>query len=108
MCFKKKKNVDKVKEDRELVAFNSKSIETLLVHAEKNQDLTNELKELQNKLNYLIPSIKSEILDYDKKIKNKIGDMKIALTKSDGETSNKAEDILKDIKIAIAERNARL
>lgn len=108
MCFKRKKSVDKVKEDRELISFNSRSVETLLVHAENNQELTAELNDLQTKLKYLMPSEKSDVTDYDKKIKNKIGDMKIALTKSDGESSSKAMDILKDIKLAIAERNARV
>ena len=106
--FKKKKSADKTIEDRELVEFNSDSISTLLVFTENNEQLTSQLKDLQDTLKYLIPSSKSEIMDYDKKIKNKIGDLKIALTKSDGETSSKATDALQEIKIAISERNTRL
>ena len=109
MCFfKKKKSADKVKENAKLISSNSGEIGALLVHAEGNAELTAELKELQGNLKFLRPSDDSNVTDYDKKIKNKIGDMKIALTKSDGESSAKALDILKDIKLALAERNARL
>ena len=108
MCFKKKKAADKVKENRELIEDNSKAIEALIVLSKDNVEIIDDLKELQEKLKYLVPSNDSAVIDYDKKIKNKIGDLKIALTKSDGETSKKATEILMDIKLAIAERNAKL
>lgn len=107
--FKKRKTeADKTLEDRELVAENSKSIEALVVLAKDNDSIAEELRTLQEKLKYLIPSDDSKIKDYDKKIKNLIGDMRIALTKSDGEDSKKTETILTDLKLAIADRNAKL
>ncbi len=106
MCFfRKKKTADKVKDDRELVEANSKAIDALVILAEGNGEIIEELKELQIKLKYLIPSVNPKVVDCDKSIKNKIGDLRIALTKSDGETSKKAKNILTDIKLAIADRN---
>ena len=108
MLFKKKKVVDKVKDDREFIETNSKSIEAIVVLAKDNEEIIQDLKELQETLKYLIPSAESSVIDCDKKIKNKIGDLKIALTKSDGETSKKAAEVLMEVKLAIAERNAKI
>lgn len=105
MFFRKKKSADKVKDDRELVEANSKAIDALVVLADGNDAIVSELKELQQKLKYLIPSLNSKVIDCDKLIRNIIGDLRIALTKSDGETTKKAADILTDIKLAIADRN---
>lgn len=109
MCFfRKKKVADKVKEDREFVETNSKAIDSLIILARDNVVVVNELKGLQEKLKYLIPSDNSKVVDYDKTIKNKIGDLRIVLTKSDGEVTKKATDILTDIRLAIADRNTKL
>lgn len=108
MCFfRRKKVADKVKEDRELVEANSKAIEALIILAKDNIVVVNELQGLQEKLKYLIPSDNSKVVDYDKAIKNKIGDLRIVLTKSDGEVTKKASDILTDIKLAVADRNTK-
>ncbi|MDE6474047.1 MAG: hypothetical protein K2L70_03005 [Clostridia bacterium] len=109
MCIFKKKNVaDKVKDDRELISLNAKSIDSLIVLAKDNRDMTSQLKELREKIAYLIPSDNSKVVDYDKSIKNKIGDLRIALTKSNGETSKKTDETICDIQLTIADRNARL
>lgn len=106
--FRRKKVADKVKEDRELVETNSKAVEALVVLAEDNAELISELKDLQEKIKYLIPVENSKVVDCDKKIKNLIGDLRIALTKSDGEESKKVSNILTDIKLAIADRNTKI
>ncbi len=106
--FKKKKVADKVKEDRELIEVNSKAIEALIILAKDNVDIVNELHVLQEKLKYLIPSDDSKIVDYDKAIKNKIGDLRIVLTKSDGEVTKKTTNIITDIKLVIADRNTKI
>lgn len=108
LFFKKKKVADKVKEDRELIETNSKSLDALIVIAKDNEVAVNELKGLQEKLKYLIPSDNSKVEDCDKKIKNLIGDLRIALTKADGEETKKATNILTDIKLAVADRNTKL
>lgn len=106
--FRTKKEADKTKDDRELIAANSSALEALFVLANGNEELVSELKNLQEKIKYLIPSSDSKINDYDKTIKNKIGDLRIALTKADGETSKKVEGLVTDIKLAVADRNAKL
>lgn len=109
MCFfRRKKSAEKVNEDRELVEANSKSVEALIILAKDNEAIIDELRELQEKLKYLIATENSKVVDCDKKIKNLIGDLRIVLTKSDGETNKKATDLLTDIKLAIADRNTRI
>ena len=108
--FLRKKNnavasgADKNKEDRDLIAANSRAVEALLVLAENNEEFKKELRELQEQIKYLVPSPKEEVLEFDKKIRNLIGDMKIALTKTDGEDDKKTENLLKQIKLTMADR----
>lgn len=107
--FKKRKSVaEKTLDDRELVATNSKAMDALVVLAKDNEDIIEELKSLQETMKYLVPSDDSKVIDYDKKIKNLIGDMRIALTKSDGEDSKKTDELLTDLKLAIADRNTKV
>lgn len=106
--FRRKKVADKVKEDRELVETNGKAIEALVVLAGDNAELVGELRDLQEKLKYLIPAEDSKVVDYDKKIRNLIDDLRILFVKSDGESTKKAKNILMDIKLAIADRNTKL
>ncbi len=108
LFFRKKKTAIQTKEDREIIEHNSKSINALIVIAGKNEAMIKKLKALQELLKYLIASEKAKIIDYDKKIKNKLGDLRIALTKADGEDSVKADDIVADIKLIVADRNANL
>lgn len=109
MCFfRKKKAAVKNSEDREIIEHNSKAIDALLVLAEENDEFKGELLELQEKLKYLVPSADSKVIDGDKKIRNLIGDLRIALTKSDGEDSKKTSRYFQEIKMAVADRNARL
>lgn len=108
MCFFRKKTTDKVKADRELVETNSKSIEALIILAQNDAATVSELKELQEKLKYLIPSDNSSVVDYDKAIKNKIGELRGALIESGGEITKKAAELLLEIKLAVADRNTEL
>ena len=108
MCFFKKKKSVANSEDRELIESNSKSVDALIVLAGDNSEYIKDLQELKEKLKYLMPSPDSKILDYDKKIKNNLDDMRIALTKADGEESKKVDRYFTDIKLLIADRNARI
>lgn len=108
LFFKKKKSSDRSKEDRDLIQSNSQSIDALIILAKDRASLISDLKALQEKLKYLIPSDQAKIIDYDKTIRNKLGDLRIALTKSDDELSKKVSNILTEIQLAIADRNARM
>lgn len=94
--------------DRELIAENAKAIEALVVLSQDNEELITELRELQNELKFLRPSNAPKVMDYDKSIKNKIGDLRIALTKSDGESNKKTKELIMDIRLAVADRNTRI
>ena len=94
--------------DLRLINENTKFVEVLLVQAEDNEEVVKELKELQETLKYLKPSRDKKVYDYDKKIKDNLGDLKIAFTKTDGEGSKKTVQLIKDIKILVAERNTNV
>ncbi|MGN0565505.1 MAG: hypothetical protein ACI4IU_02310 [Candidatus Limousia pullorum] len=106
--FKKKNQADKTKEARELIAQNAQSVNTLILLARNNQTIIEELNLLQEKLKYLIPSTNSKVVEYDKTIKNKLGDLRIALIKTDGENSKKITELIEDIKIIIDDRNVKI
>lgn len=108
MCFKKKTKAESNLNDRELINKNSALIDAL-VALNKNEEFEVELKNVKETLKYLIPSTESKIYNADKKIAGIIGDIKIALNKaSDSEPNKKAEMLMRDLKVAIAERNALL
>lgn len=106
--FKKKKVAEKVKKDRELISENERAIEALVILCKDNEEIAAELKSMQEKLKYLTASEDGKIYDFDKKIKNLIEDMRIALVKADGETSKKVENALLQLKLTVADRNAKI
>ena len=106
MClFRRRKNLTEInKKDREMIVVNEKSFETLLILA-KDEDFKNKIKAVQNKVKYLIPSTNDKVLNYDKKIKDAIDDLKISLTKDGStESNNKLEKLLQEIEILVSER----
>lgn len=94
--------------DNKLISENAKFVDVLLVQAEGNEEVEKELQDLKESLRYLKPSREKKIYDYDKKIKDSLGDLKIAFTKTDGEGSKKTVQLIKDIKMLVAERNTNL
>lgn len=110
LFFHKKNAADKTSEDRNLISENERSIDALIVLAEetKNEDIENEFKQIKEKLKYLIASDNEKIIDFDKKIKNAIEDLRIVLIKDDGELTSKAEKLILQLKLIIADRNAKL
>lgn len=106
MFFKKRRMAADNKEDRELIEFNSKSIDVLLTLTE-NEELQAELRKIQEEIKFLIPSPDGKIFDFDKKIKAQIEDMKILFTKNaDGKMESKIKDAIRELKVLIAERNS--
>lgn len=108
MFGRKKSTSEKVGLNRELISENEKSIDALILLAGENEKLVEELKEIKEKIKYLIPSENPKVVEYDTKIKNFIEDMRIALVKADGEVDKKINSILMQIKLAIADRNTKL
>ena len=109
MClFKRKSKTEKNTVDYDLVSSNYKFVDTLLVLAKDGEDPTIEekLTAIKNKLQFLIPSPEDKVKDYDKKIKNALEDVKIALVKDKADA--KVKSLLLDLELAIAERNSAL
>lgn len=107
MFFKKKKSLTETnREDRKLIESNAKSFETLLILS-KNESFKKELTRVQGKVKFLTPSTIEKVFNFDKKIKEAIGDLKISLTKDgDTESNLKAIKLLQDIEILITERES--
>lgn len=108
MFFRQKKASVKVGNDRELISENEKSIDALMILAKNNESLVQQLRGIKEKIKYLIPSENGKVYDFDKKIKNLIGDARIALVKADGKASEKVENVLSQIELAISDRNVKL
>ena len=109
MCFfKKRKIAEKTQDDRELIAINFKAVDALIALAKDDADMIEALKDLQEKIKYLIPSNSSKVIDFDKHIKHKIDDLRVVLIKSDSAVKSDVEKLIVDIKVVIADRNTQL
>ena len=111
MCFfRKKKTVkEKVVNDIDLIKANTQAVDVLLVYAQGQEGLTKKLLELQEKIKYLNPSEEEKIHHLDKKIGDKLGDAKIALSKFSQKGNFEGwERVTAELEIAVAERKAKL
>ena len=106
--FRKNKKADKAHDDKELISENERAVDALIVLADKNDEIVDEFRALKEKIKYLIASENDKVYDYDKKIRNLIDDLRIVLVKRDGEMNEKAQKLVTQIKLAIADRNAKL
>lgn len=106
--FKKKDTAEKTKEDRDLIKENADAVEALIILASDNEEFVRKLKAVQEKLRYLSASADSKILDYDKAIKNKLGDLRILLTKNEGEIAKKENNLVLEIELMIVDRNQKI
>ena len=105
---KKKSSAEKVESNRQLISENEKSVDALILLAGDNEKMVEQLKEVKEKIKYLIPTDNPKVVEYDTKIKNNIEDMRIALVKSEGEIDKKIESLFMQIKLAIADRNSKV
>ena len=107
LFFKKKTNNVKNNNDREIIEANASAMEPLFVLA-KDEELKAEFKKIQEQIKYIIALPDSKAMDYDKKIKNAISDIKIELVKdkNDEKAVAKIQSLISDLKLLIAERKA--
>ncbi len=103
-----KKNNDKGLNDRNLIEECEKAIDTLIILGEADDELVSNLRVIKEKVKYLVPSNDDKIYEFDRRIKNLIDDMRIALVKADRESLKKIKLILADLRLAIVERNSRI
>ena len=111
MCFFRKRRTE-----REQLLINKHDIEDMTAQVEvllslsrDNVELADILAEIKEKIKYFNPTMNKDALDFDKKISNKIGDMKIEINKakSTGDYTKPIESA-RDLRDSlIAERTAR-
>ena len=104
MIFKKKTEADIVAKDRRLIDDNSKAVGKLVILINNNDELISKLKDLEEKLKYLKPVNTIDAMEEDIKIGNKIDDLKIELSRINGETSPRVNTIISEIMVLIINR----
>ncbi len=93
-------------EDQQLISKNAVMID-VLISLTSNATCKEELKKLQEKLQYLTASDLSKVYDGDKKIANAIDDFKQWLYK-EKDDAEKTAKMIKELYVLIAERNSKL
>ena len=107
--FKRKNKTEQLLNNKHHIEAMAASIDVLISLGQENEELVATLKAIQDKIKYFNPSDKSDVLDLDKKIENKLGDLKIDITKAKqkGEYAN-ALSLANEIKdVLVVERNAK-
>ena len=103
----KKKDAAKSQNDRELIASNAVALSGVVAITE-DAELKNELSALMEKVKYTTALMDDKAYALDKKMSGIIGDLKIEVTKNKGDekSSAKIENLVRDLKAAVAERHA--
>lgn len=94
--FSKKSTTDLMLQNKEDIKKMADELELILMKTSKNEEIQQSLKYAIDKVKYFNPSIEKVILDIDKRINNKIGDLKIEIVKAKNERDN--EKFLKNVK----------
>lgn len=103
-CFSKPDKKEILAESRELVEANAR---VLCVCAELAEgELKSKTDKVYDAVRYMTPTTAAGATQADKKISALAGDLKIALSKGKDRTLLQADDIIKDLTAAIAERNS--
>ena len=110
MCFKKKKEVkeeiDVYIEDRKTILLTSQEID-ILIELDRNKVFKTALLSVQEELKYLSPRDNVVVYEIDKKIRDKIGELRLLFNKLDGQDKDYIESLILEIKVLIKERNAK-
>lgn len=102
--FKKKNGTKQILANKDQLLNNAKLAEALMNYANLDQAVVDTIGELNEKLKYLNPSAKPEVSSLDKKIENKLLDLKIEIT-SNKINETKFNMIVKEITNLIADRD---
>lgn len=103
-CFSSPDKKKLLAESRELIADNARLLSVCKEIAEG--ELTAPTERAYDAVRYMTPTTVAGATQVDKKINALAGDLKIALSKSNARGNLQAEDLLKDLSVAIAERNS--
>lgn len=108
MCFKKKKRLAEIYiEDRKTLMLAAQEIDVLIV-LDRDKRFKAKLEALKDELLYLSPRENKDVFEIDKKIKEKIGDLKLILNKSDDDVDiDNVEKIINTMFVMAKERDAK-
>ena len=105
-CFSKPDKKDLLAESRERIENNERTLAVCKELAEDDTELEQKVARVYDAVRYMTPSASAAVMQCDKKIFALAGDLKIALTKGRDRDISHAESILRDIDVAIVERNS--
>jgi len=103
-CFSSPDKKELLAESRERVESNARMLSVCVELAEG--ELQQSVGRVYDAVRYMTPTASAGAAQADKKINALAGDLKIALSKGKERALLAAEDIIKDINTAIAERNS--
>ena len=107
MCFKKRKKIGDIYiEDRKCVLLSAQEVDVLIL-LDKHGYYKAKFDEMKDQLLYLSPRENKDVYEIDKKIKEKIGDLKLILNKHDDEENDSVLSIIENIFVMIKEREAK-
>lgn len=101
MFFKKKTERECLLENKRNIEDMVANIDVLLSLGRDSDELVDILKEIQDKVKYMNPTMNKDALDIDKKINNRLGDLKIEVNKA-----KTSEDFSKPIASALDLRDS--
>lgn len=107
--FKKKTERENILDNKHNIEDMAASIDVLISIGKDSEELVDILKEVKDKIKYFNPTQNKDALEIDKKIANRIGDLKIDINKakSSGDYTKPIASV-KDLKDSmIAERIAK-
>lgn len=103
-CFSSPDKKEILAESRELIDSNARTLSVCVELAEG--ELREPVERAYDAVRYMIPTTSAGATQADKKIGALAGDLKIALSKGKDRALAQAEDILKELRAATAERNS--
>ena len=103
-CFSSPDKKELLADSREIVEANARVLSVCVELAEGS--LHEAVERVYDAVRYMIPTAAAGAMQADKKIGALAGDLKIALSKGKDRALSQAEEIIKNINVAIAERNS--
>lgn len=98
-----------IEADIELIEENARAVDVLMVYSKSDAATLEKLTALKDDIKYLSPSCEAEVKAYDKKIADKLGDLKLALNKArQRDMFEQSKQLIEEIELVIAERNSKM
>ncbi len=103
-CFSSPDKKELLADSREYIESNARTLCVCMELAEG--ELRDEVERVYDDVRFMTPTAAAGVTQVDKRIGALAGDLKIALSKGSGRSIVQAEDLIKDLKAAIAERSS--